>query len=583
MMIPHLWFPPLLFVLGILAGNPAALEAQDTLRLETTWRYQSKDLPQNGARTLDERNWLAVDAGSPLPGHLRPHTPQTVWYRTRIFLPDNWRKLAAAQGGLLLCLGYLEGADELWINGTRIAATGTLPPNLSYPVGALRTYQVPEHLWQWGLDNTLALRVGSPAGGRGLYRGPCYLRPLQLADRLSSTVVLNKPHGIYSQGDTAIHLLTLKGPDKETRLLLTAEFSSLPVTHEKPQTRQVTLPAGQDLQLRFTYVVDTPAVCKVRYLLKGAKEASIYADSIQWVVAPQSLSAAGNLPADFTGFWQRGRQLPGEKPPQARLIPDSAASGQLSKVFRIYIPNPPGAELTGWLSVPHKEGKFPAELWFAGYDEPADLRAGGQQRIILCLNVAGHGLARLPTDPVPELWAAYGLPHPEQMPIYGAYLQAARAVRWLATHPKAAQITVCGQGFGGTLAIAAAALEPEKVKACVAVDPWFGENYMHLRSGWFPLQAVRQQVENQQLFSWEDAIAAYAHFDLHHFAPSLSCPFLLVAPTQGNTWPLSAQVLLAAQSPRTELFLFTPDYQPYPLPESVQYTIRHWIAGQVRK
>ena len=83
------------------------------------------------------------------------------WYRTTF---DG--NMLRNEKDVYLNLGYIDDADEVFINGQQIGASGQFPPNFQTAYEARRIYYIPiEHLDVNG-ENTIAVRVYDTVHGR---------------------------------------------------------------------------------------------------------------------------------------------------------------------------------------------------------------------------------------------------------------------------------------------------------------------------------------------------------------------------------------------------------------------------------
>jgi len=77
------------------------------------------------------------------------------WFETRVSAP------AAAPAGTvaLLALGRIAGADQTFVNGRLVGATGRFGRGDPADAFVARRYRVPDDLLRWGTDNTVTIRV----------------------------------------------------------------------------------------------------------------------------------------------------------------------------------------------------------------------------------------------------------------------------------------------------------------------------------------------------------------------------------------------------------------------------------------
>jgi len=89
------------------------------------------------------------------------------WYRCFVKLPATWKGQT-----LRLQLGQIDDADETFVNGQKVGATGTMPPNYRGLAGSRRTYRVPPKHVRAGAYNLIAVRVYDQSGDGGMVGRP---------------------------------------------------------------------------------------------------------------------------------------------------------------------------------------------------------------------------------------------------------------------------------------------------------------------------------------------------------------------------------------------------------------------------
>ncbi len=94
------------------------------------------------------------------------------WYRQKVFIPEDLKKHAEDNGGLLLRLARIDDSDVSYFNGQILGSTGGLPPDYQSGYGDLRVYTVPVDQIIWGAQNTIAIRVYDGGGGGGIVGDP---------------------------------------------------------------------------------------------------------------------------------------------------------------------------------------------------------------------------------------------------------------------------------------------------------------------------------------------------------------------------------------------------------------------------
>jgi hypothetical protein len=134
------------------------------------WRFQEGDAPSGSAVDIDDGTWSEIDVGVNWERAGHEGLDGFAWYRKRFTAP---RRAPVGAGSIALELGRIDDADETFINGVKIGASGTMPPRYESSWDSWRRYTVPEGVLRWGKQNIIAVRVydgGGPGGYWSLMR-----------------------------------------------------------------------------------------------------------------------------------------------------------------------------------------------------------------------------------------------------------------------------------------------------------------------------------------------------------------------------------------------------------------------------
>ena len=163
---------------GLLLLTPAPLRAQTpqagtfdatTLRhptaLDMNWLIKAGDDPSYAQPNFDDSKWTVVDPNETLLRYFQKR-PEVVWYRLHV-------KVAPNETGLALGEYYLDSAFEIYVNGQKLMATGSVSPFKPSTFDAYLLKRIPDADIATG-SFVIALRVHiSPsdwaAGFPGLY------------------------------------------------------------------------------------------------------------------------------------------------------------------------------------------------------------------------------------------------------------------------------------------------------------------------------------------------------------------------------------------------------------------------------
>ena len=144
---------------ALLAGEAVAVA------LPHRWKFFAGDQPVFSDPAFDDSAWEDIETGVPWERAGHPGLDGFAWYRVAFTAP---RRRPA--GPVTLALGKVDDADETYLNGVRIGASGIMPPAFRAEWQTYRNYAVPPEAVTWGQRNVVAVRVYDGGGGGGMWR-----------------------------------------------------------------------------------------------------------------------------------------------------------------------------------------------------------------------------------------------------------------------------------------------------------------------------------------------------------------------------------------------------------------------------
>jgi alpha-L-fucosidase 2 len=131
------------------------------------------------AAAADKALWQSVRVPGDWKATIGSHMG-FAWYRCVVKVPKSFEGKP-----MTLHLGKIDDCDETYVNGTKVGATGSMPPNVKTAWNAQRAYKVPAKAVRPGGLNLIAVRVYNDGGGAGIVSGPlalaCEAGQLELA------------------------------------------------------------------------------------------------------------------------------------------------------------------------------------------------------------------------------------------------------------------------------------------------------------------------------------------------------------------------------------------------------------------
>lgn len=245
--------------------------------------------------------------------------------------------------------------------------------------------------------------------------------------------------------------------------------------------------------------------------------------------SPEKLKPTVKMPDDFQQFWSSNiEKLQNvDLKPTMELLPHKCTKDV--KVYHISYRNINGTKMYGILTMPVKEGKYPAILRFPGAgigEKGGDITHAAQGAIILEMGI--HGIAvNLPSSVYSDLgnglladYPSINLGNRETYYYKRVYLGCVKGIDFLLSLPQCnGNIGTFGGSQGGALSIVTSALD-KRIKASVAYFPAICdvEGYCNGRAGGWPHTF---KLESNRT---KEKIEMMRYYDVANFARNLTNP-----------------------------------------------------------
>jgi cephalosporin-C deacetylase len=249
---------------------------------------------------------------------------------------------------------------------------------------------------------------------------------------------------------------------------------------------------------------------------------------------PLKIQPTVNNPTDFDAFWETAKKELASVPVDAKmtLLPERCTANV--NVYHVNLQNNrTNVRVYGILSVPKKEGKYPALLRVPGagvrpyYGDVATAEKG-----IITLEIGIHGISVIMdpsvyTDMGQGLlngYPSYNLDDRDKFYYKRVYMGCVRANDFLTSLPQydGQNLAVTGGSQGGALSIITAGLDP-RVKWLGAFYPALSDvtGYLHGRAGGWPHYFDKNGL---QLNNTKEKLNTLSYYDVVNFARRVKVP-----------------------------------------------------------
>ena len=187
---------------GIVAGDIAVKTGKvscskyylaSAVDLSGDWKFRTGDNKSWQKVDLNDERWKIISVPGFWENQGYANYDGYAWYRRKVILPDS-----LMTDNLILALGKIDDIDEVYFNGEKIGATGSIPNNHSnrddYTYWARdRFYYISPDILNWETENVIAVRVFDFGSHGGIFDGPIgiitqkeYLRHRQIVPQKCS-------------------------------------------------------------------------------------------------------------------------------------------------------------------------------------------------------------------------------------------------------------------------------------------------------------------------------------------------------------------------------------------------------------
>lgn len=312
-----------------------------------------------------------------------------------------------------------------------------------------------------------------------------------------------------------------------TLILRTDDYETENIVRE-----EITLASGESKTVSFDLSL-VPGF----YHLVSTVDGEIVADS-NIGYNPTAIVSAPDYQNDFDQFWEQGLSQLGNIDGDYKLTLISEQSTTQRNVYLVEmqsVPDDNGNSVTirGYYAEPVGGESYPAIITYQGYDSNTTSTPycpngdSNPEWIEFVLSTRGQVINnRPPYENIYGDWFTYNFGNKNNYYYRGAYLDAVRAIDFVASRDKVQKnnIFAQGQSQGGAFTIAAAALD-DRLNAIAPSIQFMGDFPNYFRVGNWPGYIAFQKQKEEGLTD-EQMYAFLSYFDTKNLATKITCPLI---------------------------------------------------------
>ena len=508
--------------------------------LDNQWQFSLGDSMSWKEPGFNSASWKTIKSGRIWEEQGFADYNGFAWYRKTVLIPKGFQKEANKQQGMILNLGTIDDADQIYFNGKLLGATGKFPPDYIGAYDKIREWNIDPTLILWGKENLIAVRVFDETGGGGITGQDITLKIKGQESGFSIKAQFPRENQLFINDEKVSFSLfigntALESIEGKIEFHLLNDFNDTISSWNEP----INIASHKNKQL----TIDKPRLAPGFYTLYADFKSTTFnlSRTFNFGVDPEKIVSPTDRAADFENFWMRAKKELTAVDPQFRLTRNDSLSTSKRDIYLLEMRSLDNVLIRGWYACPKAPGKFPAILHVQGYSSSQELSWGypGDDMAVLVLNVRGHGNSRDDVNPGFPGYLQYKLKDRERYIYRGAYMDCIRAVDFLCSRPEVdvRYLVVEGGSQGGALSIATAALDNERVSLCIPAVPFLSDFPHYFKVAKWPGNKFVEFEKNNPDFGWKKIYENLSYFDIKNLAPWVRCRVFMSMGLVDNVCP----------------------------------------------
>jgi cephalosporin-C deacetylase len=574
-----------LLPIAVIIFTSSLISAQ-SLEINGNWLFKTGDSAAWSGMAYSDAHWTACNLGKTWEEQSAKGYDGIAWYRKTLVLPAAFKKLNKEQlkaGFLTLELGKIDDADETFVNGVLIGATGKFPPKSVTAWDEDRSYKVPLSALKWNAPNVIAVRVADWGGGGGLYSGNYVLEAAGWKKQLTASVTNNAMNHSFKAGAPVTISFKANNQSAEKQPgVLACTITTFTDSFINKQEKSALLQKG-NTTVPFNFPSLPPGFYKTLFTFTK-KDGSLITKKHGFAVAPEQATVRPDAQPDFDAFWTKARTELNAVPPNFKMTKqEGLLDDNKFDTWLVEMTSLGNVRVRGWYVTPKGKKNLPAVLNVPGYSSEMKPWQGLDDAAIFHFNIRGHGNSK---DDVNPGFPGYILTHIDDKEKYiyrGAFMDCIRAVDFLCSRPEidTSRIGVMGTSQGGALSFATAALD-RRIKCSAPDVPFLSDYPNYFKIAYWPGNEFIEYVAKNN-GNWNDIYTTLSYFDIKNLAVKIECPLLMGVGLQDNVCPPAINFAAYNNVTGVEKQYFIYPEAGHGLPAEQMDIRLKWLAAQLSK
>ena len=553
--------------------------------IDNQWQFSTGDSLSWKDPNFNSTSWKTIKSGRTWEEQGYTNYDGFAWYRKSVIIPNKFKKEAIKQRGIVLNLGTIDDADQIYFNGKLLGETGKLPPNYAGEYDKIREWIISPKEIRWGQENIIAVRVYDAGGGGGITGQDVSLKIKGLDSGLHIKPQFIRENQLFLNDEKFVLPISIDNSSKEIisgkmEYVLLNDFNDTiscwnePLKISAHQKKQAIIDKGKLAPGFYVLYVDFKS-----RLLNVSK-------SYNFGVNPEKIVSPTNRSTDFENFWMRAKKELAAVDPQFKLIHSDSLSTNKRDVFIVEMRSLDNVLIRGFYARPKASGKFPAILHVQGFGSNAKMNWGYPEddMAVFVLNIRGHGNSRDEINPGFPGFLEYNLKDKERYIYRGAYMDCIRAVDFLCSRPEvdSRYLVVEGGSQGGALSIATASLDNKRISLCIPAVPFLSDFPDYFKIANWPGNEFTAYEKNHKDFGWKGIYENLSYFDIKNLAPWIKCPVLMSVGLKDVTCPTHINFAAYNQITSPKSYHVFP-FSGHALPSEYTAFKYNWMKNELKK